>query len=142
MKQVSQVDLEHQLQHRNIKPTAMRLLVLGYFRAQQHAITLKDLENNLEHTDRITLFRTLKTFEDHKVIHSIDDGSGSIKYAVCPDACECDYPQDIHVHFSCKVCGETQCLPKVTIPAIQLPGKFSAQEANVVVKGICEKCTA
>lgn len=134
-------DLEKQLASRNIKPTAMRLLVLEFFRNQQHAVSLRDLENALEHTDRITLFRTLKTFEDHKVIHSIDDGSGAVKYAVCPDTCECDYPQDIHVHFFCRACGETQCLPKVTIPPIQLPGKFAPEEANVVVKGICEKCT-
>lgn len=134
-------ELEHKLEHRKIKPTAMRLLVLDFFRKQDHAISLKDLENGLESTDRITLFRTLKTFEEHKIIHTIDDGSGSLKYAICNDSCECGYPQDIHVHFFCKVCNETQCLPKVKVPPMVLPQGFAPQEANVVVKGVCGKCT-
>ena len=134
-------ELEHKLDHRKIKPTAMRLLVLDFFRKQDHAISLKDLENGLESTDRVTLFRTLKTFEEHKIIHTIDDGSGSIKYAICNDSCECGYPQDIHVHFFCKVCNETQCLPKVKVPPMTLPQGFAPKEANVVVKGVCGKCT-
>lgn len=119
----------------------MRLLVLDFLKKNPHALSLKDLEAGLESTDRVTLFRTLKTFEDHKIIHSIDDGSGSVKYAICTDTCECDYPQDIHIHFHCKVCYETQCLPKVKVPAMSLPAGFSPEEANVVVKGICDKCS-
>lgn len=135
-------NLEHQLVQRKIKPTAMRLVVLDFLMKNNHAVSLKELESALESTDRVTLFRTLKTFVDHKIIHSIDDGSGSVKYAICNDSCECDYPQDIHVHFYCKVCNETQCLPKVNVPSINLPGDYSPEEANVVVKGICNKCTA
>jgi Fur family ferric uptake transcriptional regulator len=135
-------NLEQQLEQRKVKPTAMRLLVLDFLQKHSHALSLKDLENGLEQTDRVTLFRTLKTFEDHKIIHSIDDGSGSVKYAICQDTCECDFPQDIHVHFYCKVCNETQCMPKVKVPAISLPNGFAPEEANVVVKGICNKCVA
>jgi len=135
-------EFEEYLLKRKIKPTAMRLLVLEFVGRHDHALSLKDVEQGLEHTDRVTLFRTLKTFEDHKIIHSVDDGSGSVKYALCLDACECDYPQDIHVHFSCKVCEKTICLPKVNVPVIKLPDGFSPQEANVVIKGVCDKCTA
>jgi Fur family ferric uptake transcriptional regulator len=136
-----QQQLEHMLVRRKIKATSMRLLVLDFLMNIDHAISLKDLETGMESTDRVTLFRTLKTFEDHKIIHSIDDGSGSVKYAICNEPCECDYPQDIHVHFYCKVCSETQCLPKVKVPAINLPAGFAPEEANVVVKGVCDKCT-
>jgi len=134
-------ELEAQLLKRKIKPTAMRLLVLEFISTHRNAISLKDLEAGLESTDRVTLFRTLKTFEEHKIIHSIDDGSGSVKYALCPEACECDYPQDIHVHFFCKICNETLCMPKVKIPPVGLPSNFSPEEANVVIKGVCDKCT-
>jgi Fe2+/Zn2+ uptake regulation proteins len=134
-------ELEQQLEKRKIKPTAMRLVVLDFISNNKHAVSLKDLENGLESTDRVTLFRTLKTFEEHKIIHSIDDGTGSIKYAICNDSCECGYPQDVHIHFYCKVCDETQCLPKVKVPAMNLPTGFSPEEANVVVKGVCNKCS-
>lgn len=133
--------LERLLERRKIKPTAMRLLVLEFLLKNDHALSLKDLEAGLESTDRVTLFRTLKTFEEHKIIHSIDDGTGSVKYAICNDSCECDYPQDVHIHFYCKVCNETQCLPKVKVPPMSLPEGFAPQEANVVVKGVCGKCT-
>ena len=134
-------ELETQLERRKIKPTAMRLLVFDFISKSRGAVSLKDLEEGLESTDKVTLFRTLKTFEEHKIVHSIDDGSGSVKYAICPDACECDYPQDIHVHFVCKVCKETLCLPRVKVPPMPLPANFSPQEANVVVKGVCDRCT-
>jgi Fur family transcriptional regulator, ferric uptake regulator len=135
-------DLEQHLVRRNIKPTAMRMIVLDYFRKHEHALSLRDLETGLENTDRVTLFRTLKTFVDHKIVHTVNDGKGSVKYAICGDTCECDYPQDIHVHFHCKLCGETRCLPAVKVPAIHLPGNYSAEEASVVVNGVCAGCTA
>jgi Fur family ferric uptake transcriptional regulator len=134
-------ELELQLLKRKIKPTAMRLVVFDFISKRRGALSLKDLEQGLESTDKVTLFRTLKTFEEHKIVHSIDDGSGSVKYALCADTCECDYPQDIHVHFVCKVCSQTLCLPRVKVPAIELPANFSPQEANVVVKGVCDRCT-
>lgn len=134
-------DIEQHLERRKIKPTAMRLLVLDFIMKHKHAVSLKDLETGLESTDRVTLFRTLKTFEEHKIIHSIDDGSGSVKYAICNDTCECDYPQDVHVHFHCKICNETLCLPKVKVPAMNLPAGFAPEEANVVVKGVCSNCS-
>jgi Fur family transcriptional regulator, ferric uptake regulator len=134
--------LEQQLAARKIKPTAMRLVVLDYFRNHDFALSLKDLESGLENTDRVTLFRTLKTFVDHKILHTVDDGSGSVRYAVCADTCECGYPQDIHIHFYCKICRETHCLPTVKVPAIPLPPSYSPEEANVVVKGVCARCTA
>lgn len=134
-------DPEQLLLRRKIKPTAMRLIVLKFLMQHKHAVSLKDLEAHLESTDRVTLFRTLKTFEVHKVIHSINDGSGAVKYGLCLDNCECDYPQDVHIHFHCKVCNETKCLHKVKVPAINLPESFSAEEANVVIKGICDTCS-
>lgn len=133
---------EQHLEKRKIKPTAMRIVVLDFLIKNNRVVSLKDLEASLELTDRATLFRTLKTFEDHKIVHSIEDGTGSVKYALCGDSCDCGYPQDIHVHFHCKVCGETQCLPKVKVPAINLPVDYAPQEASIVVKGVCNRCTA
>lgn len=135
-------DIGQILEKRKIKPTAMRIVVFGFLQKHNKPVSLKDLEGSLELTDRVTLFRTLKTFEDHKVVHSIEDGTGSVKYALCDDSCDCGYPQDVHVHFHCKVCGETECLPRVKVPAINLPDNYSPQEASVVVKGVCHKCTA
>ena len=130
---------EEKLQKRHIKPTAMRDLVLKVLTDQNSAISLSELENKFEKVDRVTLFRTLKTFEANRLIHSIDDGSGSIKYALCLDSCMC-IPEDLHVHFKCTKCQETYCLNDIPVPVISLPSGFELKTINMVVKGICSNC--
>lgn len=132
-------DIDNQLQSRNIKPTAMRQLVLKVLTDQRTAISLPELENKFEKADKVTLYRTLKTFEENKLIHSIDDGTGSVKYALCHETCEC-HPEDLHVHFLCAKCEKTYCLNDISIPNINLPKDFSLESVNMVVKGICSNC--
>ncbi|WP_442780920.1 Fur family transcriptional regulator [Algoriphagus sp. PAP.12] len=133
-------ELENKLKEKDIRPTAMRLLVLEALSGQEAAISLSDLEKAFEKSDRVTLFRTLKTFQEKGLVHSIDDGTGAPKYALCEEGCECNIERDLHVHFHCRVCSETFCLPKYKIPEIDLPGMFIGEEANLVVKGVCGKC--
>lgn len=93
---------EQHLEKRKIKPTAMRIVVLDFLMKNNRTVSLKDLEASLELTDRATLFRTLKTFEDHKIVHSIEDGTGSVKYALCDDSCDCGYPRIFTYIFTAK----------------------------------------
>jgi Fur family ferric uptake transcriptional regulator len=133
-------ELEIKLRKKNIRPTAMRLLVIETLSRQESAISLSDLEKSFEKSDRITLYRTLKTFQEKGLVHSIDDGTGAPKYALCEEGCECDIERDLHVHFHCRICTETFCLPNYPIPDIKLPEKFRPEEASLVVKGTCGKC--
>ena len=55
--------LENKLTAKNIQPTAMRLLVLKQLVESKSAISLSELENSFESADKVTLYRTLKTFE-------------------------------------------------------------------------------
>jgi Fur family ferric uptake transcriptional regulator len=139
MNEIMKKDFDNKLQSRNIKPTAMRQLVLQVLTDQKTAISLPELENKFEKADKTTLYRTLKTFEENKLIHSIDDGTGSVKYALCREACKC-HPEDLHVHFLCAVCGQTYCLNDIPIPNINLPAKFQLESVNMVVKGVCSNC--
>ena len=132
--------LEKRLEERKIKPTAMRLLVLKKLVEAESAISLSDLESKFEKADKATLYRTLKTFENNKLIHSIDDGTGAVKYALCEEGCECA-PKDQHIHFHCMSCGETYCLAKTTIPQTQIPAGFRASSASMIFKGKCANCS-
>ena len=131
--------LEFKLEEKKIKPTTMRLLVLRQLVESGSAISLLDLEAKFERADKTTLYRTLKTFEEKKLIHSIEDGTGSVKYALCEEGCECE-PQDQHVNFHCVKCGETYCLTKSKIPQTQIPVGFNASSASMVYKGTCINC--
>lgn len=124
---------------KKVKPTAVRIVVLRHLIDQKKAQSLKDIATSLDQTDRSSIFRTLKTFEDHKVIHSIEDGSGMTKYAVCVEGCNCD-PEDLHYHFYCTSCEMTICLLDHPIPVVNLPINFKMAQANMVIKGLCDRC--
>jgi len=132
-------NIENKLLERNIKPTAMRELVLKVLMEQKVAVSLSDLENKFDKVDKVTIYRTLKTFEENKLIHSIDDGTGSVKYALCKESCQC-HPEELHVHFLCTVCNQTYCLNEIPVPLIPLPVSFSLESVNMVIKGICANC--
>jgi len=132
-------NIDQKLLLRNIKPTAMRELVYKILVKEDKAISLYNIEQQLDSVDRSTLFRTLKTFQQKGLIHSIDDGTGAVKYALCDDECSC-LPKDLHIHFLCTKCKQTYCIKDVAIPKIQLPKGFTSEDANFVVKGICSNC--
>jgi Fur family ferric uptake transcriptional regulator len=131
---------EQKLVNKNINPTAMRILVMNLLLEQSAAISLTDIEKGLAPADRITIYRTIKTFEEKGLVHVIDDGTGSPKYALCADECDANEHHDLHVHFNCITCKETFCLPNSKIPDVALPAGFSSLEMNLVVKGICDTC--
>jgi len=130
---------EQKLRKRNIKPTAMRELVLKVLTDQKTAISLPELEQKFEKADKATLYRTLKTFEKQKLIHSIDDGTGPVRYALCLEECSCSV-NDLHVHFHCTKCNKTYCLHEIPVPSINLPKNFSLESVDMVVQGICANC--
>jgi Fur family transcriptional regulator, ferric uptake regulator len=134
-------DLESILTAKKINPTAMRLLVLEFLLKQNAAISLTDLEKGLDPADRTTIYRTLKTFEEKGLVHGIEYGAGATKYALCKDECEAGHHDDLHVHFYCNKCKETFCLPKVLIPEVSLPEAYQAEERELIVKGICARCS-
>ena len=134
-------EIENLLQNKVVRPTAMRLLIYQYLEGKAAALSLSDIEGAFARAERTTLYRTLKTFEDKGVVHPIDDGTGTQKYALCEPGCHCRLEQDLHLHFHCNRCQETVCLTEHKIPHINLPEGFLAEDANLVLKGICDKCT-
>lgn len=131
---------ETELKKREVRPTAMRLLVFQFLVNKKIAVSLSDIEEYFDNSERTTLYRTLKTFEEHGIVHQIDDGTGTAKYALCEPDCNCEIEQDLHLHFHCTQCNETVCLTEHKIPYISLPEGYRAEDVNLVVKGICNKC--
>lgn len=132
--------LENRLMEKEIKPTAMRLVVLDFLLQQSAALSLTDLELRMDKTDRVTLYRTIRTFEEHGLVHRIEDGTSITKFALCQPGCTVDGHHDLHIHFYCTQCKETHCLPKTNIPEVALPAAYVAVERELTVKGICANC--
>ena len=73
----------------------------------------------------------------NKLLHEIDDGTGQKKYCVC--RCS-DNKHSKHIHFYCYKCEKTYCLEDFFVPNIILPSNFIIQDAEFIIKGICNKC--
>ncbi|MEX0724077.1 MAG: transcriptional repressor [Gracilimonas sp.] len=134
--------LIQELTDKDIRPTAVRLRVLNKFRSYNEAFSLNELEHELNPVDRSTLFRTLKTFEERGVIHTVNEEKGQVKYAICAKDCSCSYDDHMHVHFNCESCLKTYCLYDVRLKDVDLPSGFKPMDANVVIKGYCNACSA
>ncbi|MFA8450749.1 MAG: Fur family transcriptional regulator [Bacteroidales bacterium] len=137
---MSESHVEKFFKSKKLRLTAMRLLIFKSLLRRSNAFALTDVENELELIDRTTLYRTIKKFEEKGIVHQIDDGTGIIKYALCKEGCTCDLENDLHLHFHCVKCGETTCLTDYRIPKISIPEGFVAENVNLVVKGVCNKC--
>ena len=134
-------EIEKTLTKYKVRPTAMRLLIYKFLAEKEVAVTLSDIENAFDKSERTTLYRTIKTFEEKAIVHQIDDGTGITKYALCEKGCNCEIETDLHLHFHCNNCNETICLTDHKIPQIKVPDGFVSENVNLVVKGICDKCS-
>ncbi len=132
-------EIEKKLESRNIKPTTMRTLVYKELVDSGKALSLGDLEELFDKVERSTIFRALKSFQENFIVHKIEDGTGSVKYAVCDDDCTCTL-NDLHVHFFCKRCGRTQCLKEIPIPDVNLPDDYIYENAQFIISGVCPYC--
>lgn len=125
----------------DLRPTHCRLDVLSTFQGFDYALSQGDIEQKLsDKYDRVTIYRTLKTFLTQGLLHKVLDDNGGVKYALCKELCHQGDHQHDHVHFKCNQCGQTTCLETVHIPSIVLPAGFSKQESNLLIQGVCNSC--
>lgn len=128
------------LRQHDLRITDARQQVLGVFFAHSYALTHAELEQQLAQHDRVTLYRTLATFEEKGLLHRVPDDSGTMKYALCADGCAEHQHHDDHVHFKCTTCGRTECLDPIRIPTLALPTGYRATEMHLLVQGVCSRC--
>jgi Fur family ferric uptake transcriptional regulator len=130
------------LRKNNLSVTGSRKKIIQLFLAQPGALAHGDIEKKAgEKFDRVTIYRTLQTFVDKGIIHTIPTADNIIRYDLCKDECSEGHHHDHHVHFVCTKCQQTYCLDDVVTPEIRLPSGYSASHVEVVVDGICENCS-
>ncbi|MBG9375747.1 transcriptional repressor [Panacibacter sp. DH6] len=130
------------LKRNQLSVTESRRKILELFRASNGALAHADIETKTgEHFDRVTVYRTLQTFVDKGIIHTIPTADNSVRYALCKDACSEGHHHDNHVHFICDDCGTTYCLENIITPEVRLPQGFKQSQTDVVVSGVCDKCS-
>ena len=129
------------LRRNSLSVTDSRKKILNLFLNVQGALAHGDIEKKAgEKFDRVTVYRTLQTFVEKGIIHTIPTTDNSIRYALCKNNCSEGHHHDDHVHFICLQCGDALCLEDVAVPEIKIRKGFSINEIEVVVKGICLDC--
>jgi Fur family transcriptional regulator, ferric uptake regulator len=132
---------DHLLKDFQLRSTPGRQEVLAIFLKNSHALSHGDIERNMpDDFDRVTLYRTLKTFLDRGLVHKVLDDEGGLKYALCNHNCNASGHDHNHVHFKCTVCGQTSCLD-IEIPGIKLPKGYKSVESNLLIQGTCLNCS-
>ena len=125
-----------------LRSTPSRQEILHLFLKREYALSHGDIEKEISNNlDRVTVYRTLKTFLDKGLIHKVLDDAGTVKYALCNEACTASSHHHNHVHFKCTTCGQTNCLD-IEIPSVPLPEGYRASEQDLLIQGVCESCTA
>lgn len=130
--------LIEKLAARGIRPTAVRLLVVRVLAEADSPLSLADIEAMLDTAPKSTIFRALNLFLEHHIVHSFEDGSGSLKYELCDG--EHGNLDDMHTHFFCEKCQRTFCFKAIQVPVIDLPKGFRMHSVNYMVKGVCCEC--
>jgi len=133
--------IEEILKHNSLSVTDSRKKILNIFLSHSSALAHRDIERKAgEKFDRVTVYRTLQTFVEKGIIHTIPTTDNSVRYALCKAECTEGHHHDDHIHFICMNCGSATCLEDVAIPELRLPRGYSQNAVEVVVKGICKDC--
>jgi Fur family ferric uptake transcriptional regulator len=132
----------HEILKKNqLSVTGSRKSILELFLYSDGALAHADIEKQTgEKFDRVTVYRTLHSFMEKGIVHTIPTADNSIRYALCKDDCTEGHHHDNHVHFICNECSRTVCLDSVTVPDVKLPRGFRPLDRQMIVTGICQDC--
>jgi Fur family ferric uptake transcriptional regulator len=135
------IRLNEILHRKELSSTESRRKILSLFFTSNDALTHGNIEKEVGNKyDRVTIYRTLQTFEEKGIIHTIPTADNAILYALCKDCTE-GHHHDDHVHFICTNCEKTICLDDVVSPNIELPPGYVADNVQVVINGVCKECS-
>lgn len=129
------------LKQYGLRITEVRRSVLELFLSARKALSQQDIDDRLPDMDRVTLYRTLRTFEEKGLIHRAVDGTTTSKYALCQDECTEHHHVDEHAHFHCVDCGVTYCVEGVAFPATPVKVQGARiDQVHLVLEGNCGAC--
>ena len=136
----SKHSVEEILTVHGVRLTANRIMVYKTMETFDNTFSLADLETAMDSLDKSTIFRVIKTFDEHHLLHDIEDGSGSKKYCLCHSTHHQGHIEELHCHFYCNECHKTFCLTDAHIPLVSIPDGFVTDTAEYVIKGLCPDC--
>lgn len=131
--------IEELLKKKKLNVTDIRRHILLLLHKPGAALTQKEMEEALETSqgsvDRVTLYRTIKTLVQKKIIHPITIDANTVRYKLIGEFKSGDHP-----HFLCCQCNHVTCMPQLSIDDDMLPIGYSVRTSQIVVEGFCSNC--
>lgn len=129
------------LKEKGLRITPFREKVLQLFMESETALSVQDIEVKLGEFDRITLYRTIKSFTEKGVIHEIVMPGDIRKLALCQTECAGGHHihDHNHLHFHCKTCKEVYCLEIDEMPDFNI-NSYQVEQIEIQAQGICANC--
>jgi Fur family ferric uptake transcriptional regulator len=97
-----------------------------------------ELKSEKSGVGRATVFRTVDRLVRLKVLDRIDFADGERWYRLCDT-------DEHHHHLTCRVCHRVVelelCLPRTKIEAIEQRERFTIEDHEISLFGLCEKCS-
>ncbi len=127
------------LKNAGIRATDFRIKLLEIIRLKGSAISSLEIEDSLGEFDRVTLYRSLKTFKEKGVIHEINMENEPVQFALCSETCSSVHHHHEHIHFKCKSCQNVTCEDIPNKIEISLQG-FIIDSIGLQATGVCKNC--
>lgn len=125
------------LRQNDLKITPLRLSILDSFHTNDIALTAKEIRKKIDESDRVSVYRNLKTFLGKGILHEVIDSEGIVRYAVSKNNQNQEHD---HVHFKCNNCNNTYCLEKECLQEYSLPAGFKGEKIHILIEGLCKRC--
>jgi Fur family ferric uptake transcriptional regulator len=128
------------LGEKNLSRTPCRIEILRSLLESGSALSESELRHKLSSSfDRTTIYRTLRSFLEQDVIHSISLEGGEVRYAITRT--RESHTGNFHSHFYCDECNNVYCLSRPEFQPPDLPEGFVASGYDLIINGRCAKCT-
>lgn len=126
------------LEASRLRRTPGRMQLMRILLGAEHPLTQQEIHTRAE-LSKVSVYRALESFRAAGIVHRVDAGDRLWRFAVC----DCLHNVHCHPHFTCRVCGEVECLDSISLPRIPIsPPGYQVEEQEVYLRGACAKCSA
>ena len=138
MKQHTKSKAEELLRSARLRRTAPRIAVMSVLLGAAKPITQDQIALKLgpDAPDKVTIYRILESFLSTGLVHKAYTRQRTWYFELAHNCTE----NQCHPHFTCTSCGETHCLPEVSLPLANTSKGFAISRQRVQLEGLCPKC--
>lgn len=129
------------LTKKGLSKTPCRSGIIDTLNQSSSALSESDIRSQLSYQyDRVTIYRTLKTFIEKGIIHEIAVEGNDTRYALSHE--HSHTKSHYHTHFKCTQCNSVICIGTEVINHPNLPEGFQVKDFELIIKGSCNKCSS